>query len=595
MDTSSVTLGVYVSPDTIDAVLVRPVGDRIEPLQRFTRPRVRDGEPHTAAEMAAALPGLSASEQSDYTLQVGGDWSSDVGKGTGSGGDGATSAVSAVSGRPFARELKEILNECSAAGYEEVRLAFCLTAPEVAYIELADAPAEASSKTASADKKNRPSKKSKGVSDPKKRLQEQVLKQIPSADVRRTAYVPIQTPSGPHTLAVAVESNDPVTTTLSVLGDQEKRSFAAARLDAEATLLASIVGKTRSDTSERTVVVRVGVQDTLVLFLKGHRLAGVERLRSLTAYDRPETIVSRVLLQQDEKKAGDPDTVFFATTGRAELLQEQFNDFFPSSAVEPLSAVLTGLNVDVPTNEDAYRAGALIAAASAAREAAGWTDAPDVHLLPAKLRTRRRSSAFAWPTAVAALLLVGAIAFAGVRYVNAEAELNEVRDELRANPPVLPDESPDLLQVRVDSLNRAFATYTRALDVLDSLLIGSDRWTQSMRLVTRTTVATGGAWLQNWSPDGPNLRITGQTLDRSQIVELARRLNGAIESLEYTDVGPRRVYTFDMLMPIQDGMPEAAVFLRHIAANGGSVPDSLAALVAADGDAYVLSPAGHDH
>ena len=594
MDTPSVTLGVYVGPDTIDAVLVRPVGSRIEPLQRFTRPRARDGEPHTAAEMAAALPGLSASEHSDYTLQVGGDWSSDVGKGAGSGGDGATSSASAVSGRPFARELKEILNECAAAGYEDVRLAFCLTAPEVAYVELADAPAE-TSKTTSADKKNRPARKSKGIADPRKRLQEKVLQQIPSADVRRTAYVPLVTPAGPHTLAVAVETNDPVTATLSILGEQEKRTFSAARLDSEATLLASLVGKTRTDVSEQTLVVRVGVQDTLVLFLKGQTLAGVERLRSLTAYDRPETIVSRVLLQQDEKKAGDPDTVFLATTGRAELLHEQFDEFFPSSAVEPLSAVLTGLHVDVPTNEGAYRAGALIAAASAAREAAGWTDAPDVHLLPAKLRKRSRSSSVSWFTVLAAVLLVGTTAFAVVRYMNAQAELNTVREELRLNPPVLPDENPDLLQARVDSLNRAYATYTRALDVLDSLLIGSDRWTQSMRLVTRTTISTGGAWLQNWSPDGPNLRITGQTLDRSQIVELARRLNGAIESLEYTDVGPRRVYTFDMLMPIQDGMPEAATFLRHIAANGGNVPDSLAALVAADGEAYVLSPAGHAH
>ena len=594
MDTPSVTLGVYVGPDTIDAVLVRPVGDRIEPLQRFTRPRIRDGEPHTAAEMAAALPGLGASEQSDYTLQVGGDWSSDVGGASSSGGDGASSSASAVSGRPFAHALKEILNECSAAGYEEVRLAFCLTAPEVAYIELADAPAEAGSKAVDA-KKGRPARKGKGIADPKKRLQEQVLKQIPSADVRRTAYVPIATPAGPHTLAVAVESNDPVTTTLSVLASQEKRSFAAARLDAEATLLASIVGKTRTDASEQTLVVRVGVQDTLVLFLKGPTLAGVERLRSLTAYDRPETIVSRVLLQQDEKKAGDPDTVFLATTGRAELLLEQFNDFFPTSAVEPLSAVLTGLNVDVPTNEEAYRAGALIAAASAAREAAGWTDAPDVHLLPAKLRKRRRSSSFSWLTALAALVLVGTIAFAVVRYMNAEAELNEVRNELRVNPPVLPDENPDLLQARVDSLNRAFTTYTRALDVLDSLLIGSDRWTQSMRLVTRTTVSTGGAWLQNWSPDGSDLRITGQTLDRAQIVELARRLNGAIESIDYTDVGPRRVFTFDLLIPVQDGMPEAAAFLRLIAANGGSVPDSLAKLVAEDSEGYVMSPAGHDH
>ena len=586
---SSVTLGVYVGPETVDAVLVRPVGDRIEPLQRFTRSRARSGELTTASEMASALPGLSKGDQDDYTLQVGGDWSS--GGGASSSGDGAPSA-GAVSGGPFARELKEILTECAAAGYEEVRLAFALTAPEVHYLDLPDAPAEASDADGAKDRKP---KKGKGTSDPKKRLQEKVLKQVPSADVRRTAYVPLATPAGPHTLAVAVEADDSVSGTLALLGESDAAHIAAARLDAEATLLASVVGRTRSADEEQTVVVRVGPQDTLVLFLTGSTLAGVERLRSLTAYDRPETIVSRVLLQQDERKSGDPDSVFVATSGRDELLMDAFADSFPASAVEPLAAVLTGLGVDVPTNEDAYRAGTLVAAAAGAREALGWTDAPDVHLLSPKLRKRRRTSSFAWPTALAALLLVATVAFAGYRYVDKEQEIETIREDLRLNPPILPDEDPEQLQARVDSLNRTFATYTRALDVLDSLLIGSDRWTQSLRLVTRTTAATGGSWLQSWTPEAAGIRIVGQTLARDRIVELSRRLNGAVGSVEYAEVGPNRVYTFEMGIPVQDGMPEAAAFLRTIAANGASVRDSMAALSTANPGAFVMAPAGHDH
>ena len=586
---SPVTLGVYVGPDTVDAVLVRPVGDRVEPLQRFTRPRARTGELTTASEMAASLPGMKKGDQDDYTLQVGGDWAS--GGSTGGSGDGA-SAAAATSGGPFARELKEILNECAAAGYDQVRLAFTLTAPEVHYLDLPDAPAEAGD--ASDGTKDRKAKKGK-ASDPKKRLQEKVLKQVPSADVRRTAYVPLATAAGPHTLAVAVETDDSVSGTLGLLAESDASHISAARLDAEATLLASVVGRTRSADDEQTVVVRVGPQDTLVLFLTGNALSGVERLRSLTAYDRPETIVSRVLLQQDERKSGDPDSVFVATSGRDEMLMDAFADSFPSSAVEPLSAVLTGLGVDVPTNEDAYRAGTLVAAAAGAREALGWTDAPDVHLLSPKLRKRRRTRSFAWPTALAALLLLATVAFAGYRYVDKEQEIEVVREDLRLNPPILPDEDPEQLQARVDSLNRTFATYTRALDVLDSLLIGSDRWTQSLRLVTRTTAATGGSWLQSWTPQPSGILIVGQTLSRDRIVELARRLDGAIGSTEYAEVGANRVYTFEMGIPVQDGMPEAASFLRTMAADGTSLRDSLAVLSAANPSAFSTAPAGHAH
>ena len=576
----TVTLGVYVGPDTLDAVLVRRTADRFEPIQRFTRPRVRESEFSTPEQMAAALPGLSSGDDDDYTLQVGGDWGSGgpAARPTpGAQGDGAASP-SAASGRPFAPALKDILAECAAAGYPELTVTFCLTAPEVSYVEVLAAGAD-------------PEKGAKKPSD-KKRIEERVRERAPAADPARTAVVPLGGDGPDRVLAVAVDAGDPVSLTLQLLTD-EGSAPAMARLDAEATLIAAMMNRAHASEGERTVVVRVGNEDTLVLFFEGAALASVERLRSLSAYDLPETVVSRVLLQQDARKAGDPDTVYVASTGRTDLLLGRFAEFFPEAAVEPLDAAVAGLGIEVPRDEGAYRAGPLLAAVAAARELSDWEVTPDVHLLPTKLR-RRKSRRLDWPTLAAAALVALVFAVGVVRYLSARSEIVALEDDLRENPPVLPDEDPEQLQARVDSLNQTFAMYTRSLDVLDSLLIGSDQWTQSMRLVTRTTEASGGTWLTNWAPDGGSLRLSGQSLSRTQIVSLSRRLEGIIEMIEYTDVGPTRVFSFDMLMPVPVDIPEIAQYLRNNALARAS-GDSTMIAMEADSTAFVVDPVGHTH
>jgi len=127
---------------------------------------------------------------------------------------------------------------------------------------------------------------------------------------------------------------------------------------------------------------------------------------------------------------------------------------------------------------------------------------------------------------------------------------------------MLPLESPDLLQVRVDSLSTAYATYTRALNVLDSLLIGSDTWIQMMAQVTRTVSSSGDTWLTKWTPEGGVLRLNGSATSRLNIVGLSRRLNAAIEQVTYEDIGGRRVYNFEMITAIPAEMPQAALYLR---------------------------------
>lgn len=567
--TTNVALGVYVSPEAVEAVLVRRSGDRYQPLERFVRPRhARAPEPAvTATPTVADRP---VATESDYTLQIGGNWNPDAPSPTPTDdtqGDGASGAR-VPTGRPFTALLREILDACAAAGHRDVPVAFCLTAPEVVYLEVV-APT---------------TKDGKGTD--RKKVAARVRERAPQADPARMAIVPLAGPMPERVLAVAVGTPDPVTATLSGLGDD---ALDAARLDAEATLIASLVGRVHTSEGERTLVVRVGAEDTLVLFFDGARLAAVERLRSLSAYDRPETIVSRVLLQQDARKAGDPDTVYLAATEPAGPFLERLAATFPEAAVEPLGAAVAGLGVEVSDEDGAPSAGLLLAAAAAARELSGWDVTPDVRLLPSTLRRRRQASRAAWPTIAATALVVLVAAVGVLRYLAAGAEIDRLEEDLRVNPPVFPAENPDLLQMRVDSLNRAYVSYTRSLDVLDSLLVGSDEWTQAMRLIGRTTEATGGTWFTAWEPDGEMLSLSGRSLSRGQIISLSRRLGADLGGIQDADVGARQMYTFDMRIPRSREIPEAALYLRNVAATGSDE-----AAPRRDTE-YVVDPGDHDH
>jgi len=558
-------LGVFVGPESVDAVLVRKHGDSVEVVRRLSRQRTRAREYVTSESLQAALPGLHGAEEADYTLHVGdGAAAARPPAVPGSHEDGADRAAHGA-GRPFAPQLQEILREIVAGGYENPRLVFCLAPPEVTYTELILAPA--AEETRGKGRAAKETSPEQALKNDRRALQQLAKDRVPGADPARTAFVALASDDTRRRyLAVAPDAHEPVAPTLQLLDQQQGApAFEAARLDTEATLWAAAAARAGALVDgERTALVRVGTESTLLLLFEGDQLAHVERVRSVTAYDLPDTVASRVLHVLDERKVGDPDAVIVASVARSEGLSEKFALVYPDAAVHSLHEMLTGLGVAVPEDDPtALRSGPLAATAAAIGELQGWGGDLGVDLLaPASHRRRRKPGALGWHTAAAALLLTVALVFAGLRYWRVESRAETLRQDLQVNPPPLPAADPQQLQRRVDSLANAYTVYTRGLNVLDSLLVGSDKWIQSMRLVTRSTDQAGGTWITRWRPEGVMLRLTGRTLSRTNIVDLARRLNGAIETVEYSDIGTTRVYSFEIVFPVPNEMPQVAIVLR---------------------------------
>ena len=80
------------------------------------------------------------------------------------------------------------------------------------------------------------------------------------------------------------------------------------------------------------------------------------------------------------------------------------------------------------------------------------------------------------------------------------------------------------LEHRIDSLRTAQAQITASLAVLDSLLYGTDRWSQTLARTATAAAGTGSVWIEDWSPSDADVSLHGFSTSRDAVVSLAGRL-----------------------------------------------------------------------
>lgn len=579
-------LGVNITAQLIEAVLLQQAGDQVNVLKRIIRQRAKSQEFTTARSLAKALPGLRGSDDADYTLDIGDGGgaatASEVtflatefqGLNVGTAAKKTANGSSTETKRSlFVAQLAEILDECSAEGYVAPTIVFCVPAPEVSYTEISSA-----SKTKK-DEQEKPEAKLH-----RKALLDILTEQRTNPfEAERVAFVPLAPAKGRVRYAAIVpEATEGVNGTLEALIRKEHRLPPNRIMDSELSAYARLVRRiVPGDQPQRaTAFVRVGTEDTLLLFFKGTELSHFERLRSLSTYDSPETICSRVLLQQDEQRIGDLDHILVLTEGRGEQLINRFKTSFGGAAVETVQEALGALGVTPPRGKEDLSAASVGAIAAGLRVARSWDRVDpgfDVQLLPRKIQKDRKKLSIAWHTALMLLVLVGAGFFFSWRYMDNQAQIDRERRDLELNPIPIPVDNPALLQMRVDSLKQAHARYTHALNVIDSLLIGSDRWTRLHEAVTRSTSTIGGIWLESIEPVGrSSVRINGTATSRTKVAQLARRHQGSVEKASSFDIKannrPVTLYDFIITAPVAIETPRVALYLQDVAA--GLVQDA---------------------
>ncbi|MBT3448895.1 MAG: hypothetical protein HN445_05835 [Bacteroidetes Order II. Incertae sedis bacterium] len=569
---SEYILGVSVSSRKVEAVLVHDAPSGPMVLRTFVRKRA--GQDLFAGMMGPDVS--SSSDDASFSISTGNESdSSSVFLASEFGSVNSESA--AVFEReaaptqfatPCDLELLDILSECLDAGYENVQVAFALSSEYLGTTLLK----ESFEGVKQSDKKKKKKKKGKGAE--KDRLFTLLgAAQTASFSEKKTSFIPLGSvnQSNGH-LAVFALGTEPITGSIETIRNRKRPFPNISFMDTEVTLMLALVraalltqGSEVDDVTTgnaATVFVRVGAEDTFVMFLEGDKLVHFESIRSITTFDPSETICSRILLMHDEYGEGDAQNMMlFSEAGEASLL-DGLSLFFPQTKI-------TLLRDSLPELEEERAAGidqeGMLAMASAFRLVKDeiYEDVfSDVDFMNPKLKGRKMQLPFSWPIAAMIILLFGSTLFFVQRYFTQSHQIEMTRFELSQFPEEMISEDASVLQMKIDSLLSRSNGMVDALGLLDSLLVGSDVWSRALERTSVNTADISGLWIERWEENEPGeLEISGTSVDRGQIVEFASKSGANITSLEFDNIRDWPVYTFHMTMEMSREVPEAAIYL----------------------------------
>lgn len=619
-------LGISATSKAVHAVLVErtPHGPRL--VRTFSRPRGPAG--FGGADVFAATPAYAyaGAEEADSLVQIGDSRSSsdlflasEFGNlqapmpgmssvGGGSSSDSAPEATPQTSGL-FFDELVDLLGACRESVASDPTLAGVLDAGDVAYAELR-LPLVA---------KEKPAKRHA-------RLLAAAKEVLPDLDAERVAFLPMTALEADQVrvLALVPRASDSTTASFKKLRDRLRAAPPMRLIDAELPLLmglahlaparlpkprvrSSMPGLddvfTRSasgdgygdghgdgyaldappplqpvapgapDTTGDLLVVRAGAEDTLAIFLRNGELHHFEHMRSLTAHDAPETICSRVLLLQDEHALPDVSRILvLSEEGERELL-DSFGLFFPESQTGSLRLLLPeSAHDELLRAEDGALVPALVAALRLTAPPAAAEVFPQTNFLPASLQKRKRVVPFTWHVYALGILLFLTAFFFATRFVILQGHIEDQRAKVATADPAAAEANVVALQARVDSLQQVQDQYTHALTVLDTLLMGSDKWSRALELVSTQAATTRGMWVESWKNDGNAITLSGNSTSRDRVVQFTEGTKGDLQTLTFAEIRDFPVYSFTMKVPLSSELPEAARYLRELALH---VADSL--------------------
>ncbi len=577
-------LGVTATSRDVHAVLVQDTDSGPVIVRQFHRTIGESGSQF----YAPVTPEMNESGSTDITFNVGGE--SDAGgslflagefgqmDSRGSfdarGDGGGTPASSFQATTKFDLELLDIISECQDAGFENFRISFAIGTGFLRTSEIkVRVHGRRRSRTESGEKK--PGVLNFGNGKPGKNSIEGAFaeKHDGEFDPGKVVFLPMKSddPEILKALAVFATKNEPVEPTLQTIRDRKRTLPGIDLLDTEITLFLGLAKAAQNRSAELgnsdtehgpTLLVRAGTEDTIVMFLDGDKLVRFESLRSITAFDPPETICSRVLLLQDEFGLGDAGTVVLLGEEREESLADSFRTFFPDTRVELLRDYLPELRSD---DGNIVRGDAVLAAAVTLRvisDSAAKDKFLKINFLPRKLVRAQFKLPFAWPLAAMYVLLFVTSLFFMYRFYSQKHEIELYKYELAQYPEELIMLNASDLQTKIDSLQRKTTGYVGALDILDSLLIGSDRWSRALSTTAAITAEVQGIWIETWREDGDGLKLSGTATDRISVVSFATQANATIETLEFSDIRGFQVYTFTMHMRTPLELPNVARYFR---------------------------------
>lgn len=558
---SSYVLGVSFAGEELYGALVENTDDG-ETVVRFTlssadpdeyEPEL-PGEGGFSDETGDAGP-AGMDDDEDVTIQFGDDDGAQGGDPLAENDepgadDGADAAL-------IQSQLHTLLEACADRGYEDPEIALCSPVGEIDDVELFLPAEDGTSQTTPVAGAPLPAARSVLLD-----LLEDQYEGV--VEDERVGFLPLRpTDDGrKRVLALIALPRGTVLSTLASMQSQTlSRRLRVGLLETEISLYEGLARSARGQPvkpDETTTLVRVGADDTFILFMRGDTLLKVEHLPELTTDDPVETICSRVLLLRDEYGVGRIHHLLLALEEHEDELARSFKEYFPDARTRLVRRSLPGTDED---EAERYTT-AIGVALRGLRDPDVDTSFRPVDLLPADYAARSFRFPVEWSVPVL-LGLIGLTTLGFVWYYVANAQaISERQARLEELTAQVERVERSALEGQTDTIEAAVSRYETGLETLDQLLKGSNKWSRQLAALTRGVNDVSGLSISQWRTTDGAVALTGRANDRSRVVELVRQLDAEIAALSFTTVREVTLYDFKITVPLDTLKPEATDYWK---------------------------------
>ena len=325
-----------------------------------------------------------------------------------------------------------------------------------------------------------------------------------------------------------------------------------------------------------TGLIAIGEKNSRIIFMKGGEIISVLPIISdgEDADNILNTIFSKILFEIDKGEIPKISRLLFVRTAKLSekalaYFKKQFEDvevgYF---TLHPENFTYADEILNSPEYLQPY-----ITAIGAAWAASGVNekDFAGFSLLPEYVREKQRVLKLEWHGIMILVLIALTPLYLNNLYNDRSGTLQQLEQQNR------------VLQTEIDQL-RPIATMTEDL-IADAQVIGaendrllelgeySQKWSEVMRIFNEGVSDIQGVWLTTLRTADPHLNISGISLTREQIPELARLFSDMnINQVSETEIRGQRVYTF--AMQANNFRNDITPFLLEMpSGNGGEVDE----------------------
>jgi len=324
--------------------------------------------------------------------------------------------------------------------------------------------------------------------------------------------------------------------------------------------------------NEITAIVYIGAEYSRLIFLRGMDYVHMAPLISegLSSRTIQNTIYSRILLEQDTSGIGKIDNILLAGACFHLSLKESLELHFKDVSVEYLQSSfldMTQVSPDQATLVSEYA----IPIATAWRAIAEDGRFYQVNLLPSRIREGQKVLKLAWHGYAMIVLLFVVAMFFTWQYGLNTTKIKSLQSTLAFTRSQI--EEQKRLTATIDSLRGSYIGYENAVAVMDSLVIGTDKWSRAVEKLTGYVGDVQSLWITNVRTTNEGMSLSGYALYRSRIPRLAQLLgNAKVTQVMVQKIRGETVYRFEMEARVKEEVPEIVNRMIQRAAVRQSVP-----------------------